>query len=97
MASFFRIQSMIRDDGHRTLLFDLDNVIQRLNQDLPGHPSAVQLTGVDHNLLRRWAESMKGEHVRSACQRVLAAQKRGARIDQEQSAIRLQESRSLAI
>ena len=74
VASFFRIQSMIRDDGHRTLLFDLDNVIQRLNQDLPGHPSAVQLTGVYHNLLRRWAESMKGEHVRSACQRVLAAQ-----------------------
>lgn len=56
VASFFWIQSMIRDDGQRTLLFDLDTSIQRLNQDLPDHPSAVQLTGVYHNLLRRWAE-----------------------------------------
>ena len=46
------IQSMIRDDGERTLLFDLDVAIQRLN----GEGSAVQLTGVYHNLLRRWAE-----------------------------------------
>lgn len=56
MASFFWIQSMVRDDGQRTLLFDLDTSIQRLNQDLPDHPSALQLTGVYHNLLRRWAE-----------------------------------------
>jgi len=56
VASFFWIQSMIRDDGQRTLLFDLDTSIQRLNQDLPDHPSALQLTGVYHNLLRRWAE-----------------------------------------
>jgi PKHD-type hydroxylase len=47
---------MIRDDGERTLLFDLDMSIQRLNHDLPNHPSAVQLTSVYHNLLRRWAE-----------------------------------------
>ena len=56
IASFFWIQSMVRDDGQRTLLFDLDAAIQRLNQDTPDHPSAVQLTGVYHNLLRRWAE-----------------------------------------
>ena len=56
IASFFWIQSMVRDDGQRTLLLDLDTAIQRLNQDLPDHPSAVQLTGVYHNLLRRWAE-----------------------------------------
>jgi PKHD-type hydroxylase len=56
LASFFWIQSMIRDDGERTLLFDLDVAIQRLNHDGPGHPSAVQLTGVYHNLLRRWAD-----------------------------------------
>ncbi len=56
VASFFWIQSMVRDDGQRTLLFDLDTGIQRLNQDAPDHPSAVQLTGVYHNLLRRWAE-----------------------------------------
>jgi PKHD-type hydroxylase len=56
VASFFWIQSMVRDDGQRTLLFDLDTAIQRLNQDAPDHPSALQLTGVYHNLLRRWAE-----------------------------------------
>jgi PKHD-type hydroxylase len=56
IASFFWIQSMIRDDGERTLLFDLDMSIQRLNLELPDHPSGVQLTNVYHNLLRRWAE-----------------------------------------
>jgi PKHD-type hydroxylase len=48
LASFFWIQSMIRDDAERTLLFDLDTGIQRME--------SVQLTGVYHNLLRRWAE-----------------------------------------
>jgi PKHD-type hydroxylase len=57
VASFFWIQSMIRDDAERTLLFDLDVAIQRVNRDLPEHPSSVQLTGVYHNLLRRWAEA----------------------------------------
>jgi PKHD-type hydroxylase len=56
VASFFWIQSMIRDDGERTLLFDLDHAIQSIARDAPDHPSAVQLTGVYHNLLRRWAE-----------------------------------------
>jgi PKHD-type hydroxylase len=56
MAAFFWIQSMVRDDGQRTLLFDLDTAIQRINQDNPDHPASVQLTGVYHNLLRRWAE-----------------------------------------
>jgi PKHD-type hydroxylase len=56
IASFFWIQSMVRDDGERTLLFDLDTAIQRVNVDAPDHPSAVQLTGVYHNLLRRWAD-----------------------------------------
>jgi len=56
IASFFWIQSMLRDDGERTLLFDLDNAIQRLTVDLPDHPAAVQLTAVYHNLVRRWAD-----------------------------------------
>jgi len=56
IASFFWIQSMVRDDAQRALLFDLDMAIQRLNRDLPDHPSAVQFTGVYHNLLRQWAE-----------------------------------------
>ena len=56
ISSFFWIQSMVRDDGARTLLFDLDTAIQRIAQDVPGHPAGVQLTGVYHNLVRRWAE-----------------------------------------
>lgn len=55
VASFFWIQSMVRDDGERSLLFDLDLAIQGLNRDATRHPSVVQLTGVYHNLLRRWA------------------------------------------
>ncbi len=54
IASFFWIQSMVREDAQRTLLFDLDVGIQRLNGD--HHPVAVPLTGVYHNLLRRWVE-----------------------------------------
>ena len=57
ICSFFWIQSMIRDDGERTMLFDLDLAIQRIGRDMPEHPSAVQLTGVYHNLLRRWADA----------------------------------------
>jgi PKHD-type hydroxylase len=57
LASFFWIQSMIRDDGARTLLFDMDVAIQGLNREgQQGHPAAVPLTGIYHNLLRRWAD-----------------------------------------
>jgi PKHD-type hydroxylase len=57
IASFFWIQSMIRDDGERTLLFDLDVAIQQINSGGGGDQSAaVQLTGIYHNLLRRWAD-----------------------------------------
>jgi PKHD-type hydroxylase len=56
LAAFFWIQSMVRDDGQRTLLFDLDTAIQGLSREQPDHPSAVQLIGVYHNLLRRWAD-----------------------------------------
>lgn len=56
IASFFWIQSMVRDDGQRSLLFDLDVAIQKVNKDVPEHPSTLQLTGVYHNLLRRWAD-----------------------------------------
>jgi PKHD-type hydroxylase len=55
IASFFWIQSMVPDDGERTLLFDLDSAIQRVSAEAPDHPAAVQLTGIYHNLLRRWA------------------------------------------
>jgi len=60
ISSFFWIQSLIRDDAKRSLLFDLDLSIQRLNRELPEQSAAaqtaVQLTGVYHNLLRQWAE-----------------------------------------
>jgi PKHD-type hydroxylase len=56
MASFFWIQSMVRDDAQRTLLFDLDMSIVRLTRDHPQHPGLVSLVGVYHNLLRMWAE-----------------------------------------
>ncbi|WP_425229308.1 Fe2+-dependent dioxygenase [Sphingomonas sp.] len=57
VASFFWVQSMVRDDAARRVLFELDEGVQavavRLGQ---GDPAAVKLTGVYHNLLRRWAE-----------------------------------------
>lgn len=56
VSSFFWIQSMIRENARRTILFDLDMAIQRLNVDIPDHPAAVQFTGIYHNLLRQWAE-----------------------------------------
>jgi len=56
LASFFWIQSMIRGDADRTLLYDLDAAIQKLAKDAPGNLAGVQLTGIYHNLLRRWAE-----------------------------------------
>ena len=57
VASFFWIQSMLREDAQRRLMFDLDISIRTLTRDMPEHPSLVQLTGVYHNLLRRWSET----------------------------------------
>jgi PKHD-type hydroxylase len=56
LASFFWIQSMVRDDGARALLFDLDMAINQVNQALPYHQSVVALTSCYHNLLRRFAD-----------------------------------------
>lgn len=56
ICSFFWLQSMIRSDAQRSLLLSLDVAIQQLGQDLPEHPSLVELTSVYHNLLRGWAE-----------------------------------------
>ena len=58
VSSFFWIQSMVRDDGQRTLLFQMDAAIQQLVAEL-GNADArvISLTGVYHNLLRRWADS----------------------------------------
>jgi len=57
-ASFFWLQSMVRDDGQRRILFDLDRGVQAVAADKgQGDPAVVQLTGVYHNLLRRWADA----------------------------------------
>ena len=57
VASFFWLQSMIRDPQARSMIFDLDTAIQgvagRLGRD---DPEAVRLTGIYHNLIRYWAE-----------------------------------------
>lgn len=56
LCSFFWIQSMIRSDAQRTMLFEMDVAIQRLGAEHATHPSVISLTGVYHNLLRQWAE-----------------------------------------
>ncbi|MBM7059780.1 Fe2+-dependent dioxygenase [Pseudomonas sp. UL073] len=57
LASFFWIQSMVREDSQRALLFEMDQAIQSLTRDVPEHPALLQLTGSYHNLLRRWADT----------------------------------------
>lgn len=57
LAAFFWIQSMVRDDTQRTILFELDSAIQRLAADQPDHAALVGFAGVYHNLLRCWADA----------------------------------------
>lgn len=56
VSSFFWVQSMIRDDAQRRIMFDMDMAIVRLNQDVPDHPGVLSLTNSYHNLLRLWAD-----------------------------------------
>jgi PKHD-type hydroxylase len=56
LASIFWVQSMVRDETHRRLLFELDVAINQVNQALPHHAAVVALTNCYHNLLRRDAE-----------------------------------------
>jgi PKHD-type hydroxylase len=57
VASFFWVQSLVRDDARRALLFDMDLAVQRLAaQAGQADPAIVALTGVYQNLLRMWAE-----------------------------------------
>ena len=58
VASFFWVQSMVRDDSARTILFDLDRAIQAVAADRgQDDKEVIRLTGIYHNLLRRWADS----------------------------------------
>jgi len=54
-AAFFWVESLVRDDGERALLFDLDQIIQSLAASAPSDANLTRLTGLYHNLLRRWA------------------------------------------
>ena len=56
LAAFFWVQSMVRDDGERSLLFDLDMAIGRVSEASAENPGVVALTSCYHNLLRRWAQ-----------------------------------------
>jgi PKHD-type hydroxylase len=57
VASFFWIQSMVREEAQRRVLFEMDLAVQRLAAELgQGHTSVVALTGTYHNLLRMWVE-----------------------------------------
>jgi PKHD-type hydroxylase len=57
LAAFFWIQSMVREDAKRDILFDLDNALQLLGRDVPDHASLVQIAGCYHNLLRLWSDT----------------------------------------
>lgn len=58
IASFFWTQSLVRDEGERALLFDLDQTIQDLRAARgEADPHALRLSFVYHNLVRRWAET----------------------------------------
>ena len=57
LASFFWIESMVREDSQRQLLFDLDTAIQELAATVPENQAVDRLLNVYHNLLRRWADT----------------------------------------
>jgi len=57
LASFFWIESMVRSDEQRRLLFDMDQALMQLRSEHGDGDAAVQLTGTYHNLLRMWADT----------------------------------------
>jgi len=56
LAAFFWIQSMVREDAKRAMLYELDTSLQQLGRDVPSHSAMTQLMGLYHNLLRLWSE-----------------------------------------
>lgn len=57
LGCFFWVQSLIRDDGQRSLLFDLDNAVQRLNRTSADAEARRTLVGCYHNLMRQWSDT----------------------------------------
>ena len=56
ISCFFWLQSLVREDAQRAMLFELDQSIQELSMSVPEHPRVVSLSGIYHNLLRRWTQ-----------------------------------------
>ena len=56
VAAFFWVQSMVRDDGARSLLFEMDTAIRELTASGADGGALLRLTACYHNLLRRWAD-----------------------------------------
>ena len=57
IACFFWVQSLIRDDNRRTLLYQMDTAIQRLNQTDADEVARRTLIGCYHNLIREWSDT----------------------------------------
>jgi PKHD-type hydroxylase len=57
LASFLFMQSMVRDDNQRRLLYDMDMALLQLRETVGETDAVVTLTGTYHNLLRQWADS----------------------------------------
>jgi PKHD-type hydroxylase len=57
LAAFFWVQSMVREDAKREVLFQIDTALQELGRDVPAHRSLVKLAGAYHNLLRLWSDT----------------------------------------
>jgi PKHD-type hydroxylase len=56
VAAVLWLQSLVRDNAERALLFDFDQSLQALQREADEHPALLRLTSCYHNLLRRWAE-----------------------------------------
>lgn len=57
LAAFFWLQSLVRSDEQRRILYELDKSIQAISATTPETPELVRLTGIYHNLLRQWSET----------------------------------------
>ena len=55
LASFFWVQSIVRDTAQRRMLYELDGAIQSLSGDAD-RSAILTLTGHYHNLIRMWAD-----------------------------------------
>jgi PKHD-type hydroxylase len=57
ISAFFWIQSMVRSDDRRKMLFELDGAIQKLAVSASDQEPVVRITNIYHNLLRQWADT----------------------------------------